>query len=579
MKTFSFGILALLISSTSWAQGQATQQDASSVLQRKKGWNFTALATTPTHLGGRLKPLDTFAREVVLHLTTSRRYQGWDPVDFLFSIAAHPEAWEAQPLIAVDLIEAKRQLGLEPGRSRFSAVELIRDSYLGQYAQQLGRPNPSTVPNLSGGVLKEDPREKELKKVLDRLMLLRSISSGEAWALLPSGEGKPWASLADRTRNTAEDTEIRSHFAGILQAYRNGDQQTFEIGARVFKKAVEKGMAVQARKGESEDLKREMKTLGSEVFYNRLHPFMWGWIFYLLGAVLWIFVQTKNVKAKKFFTQVALSATSVGAIAHITGIVLRCYIAGRPPVSNMYESIVWVALGIMGFGAAIYITQRQAVLFAVSCVLSCLSLIAADAAPAMMDPGIHPLVPVLRSNYWLTIHVLTITLGYAAFALSLGISNVTLWQYIKKATSPASRAPKIANLNQLSYRAMQFGVVLLAAGTILGGIWADASWGRFWGWDPKEVWALIALLGYIAILHARYVGWVQQFGFAAWSVVSFMLVVMAWYGVNFVLGEGKHSYGFASGGRGTVFTVCGLQLVYVLWAASQHQGWLKRFRP
>lgn len=125
------------------------------------------------------------------------------------------------------------------------------------------------------------------------------------------------------------------------------------------------------------------------------------------------------------------------------------------------------------------------------------------------------------------------------------------------------------NLNQLTYRAMQFGVVLLAAGTLLGGVWADYSWGRFWGWDPKEVWALIALLTYLIVLHGRYAGWVGQFGFAAWTVLCFSSVVMAWYGVNFVLGVGLHSYGFSAGGQGTVGTAILLQLLFVGWVAAQ----------
>ena len=99
-------------------------------------------------------------------------------------------------------------------------------------------------------------------------------------------------------------------------------------------------------------------------------------------------------------------------------------------------------------------------------------------------------------------------------------------------------AKQIQNGTRSIYRSIQIGVVLLAAGIILGGVWADYSWGRFWGWDPKETWALIALLGYIAILHGRLVGWIQPFALAAWSVIAFGLVIMAWYGVNFVLGAG-----------------------------------------
>ncbi len=116
-------------------------------------------------------------------------------------------------------------------------------------------------------------------------------------------------------------------------------------------------------------------------------------------------------------------------------------------------------------------------------------------------------------------------------------------------------AAKIKPLSTFIYRAMQVGVLLVAAGTILGGVWADYSWGRFWGWDPKEVWALIVLLVYLVPLHGRFAGWVNTFGLVASSVVCFMSVMMAWYGVNFVLGVGLHSYGFVEGGsQGVVMT-------------------------
>ena len=138
-------------------------------------------------------------------------------------------------------------------------------------------------------------------------------------------------------------------------------------------------------------------------------------------------------------------------------------------------------------------------------------------------------------------------------------------------------APKnqraIESLSRFTYRSLQVGVVLLAAGTFLGGVWAASAWGRFWGWDPKEVWALISLLGYIAVLHARYAGWVKHFGLAVLSVACFMLVIVAWYGVNFLMGAGLHSYGFsASAGQGYVAGAIVLQTLYVLAAAVRTYG-------
>ena len=114
---------------------------------------------------------------------------------------------------------------------------------------------------------------------------------------------------------------------------------------------------------------------------------------------------------------------------------------------------------------------------------------------------------------------------------------------------------QVKPLSNFIYRTMQVGVLLIAAGTILGGVWADYSWGRFWGWDPKEVWALITLLVYLIPLHGRFAGWVSTFGLVVASVVCFLSVVMAWYGVNFVLGVGLHSYGFVEGGSQGVMSM------------------------
>jgi ABC-type transport system involved in cytochrome c biogenesis permease subunit len=134
----------------------------------------------------------------------------------------------------------------------------------------------------------------------------------------------------------------------------------------------------------------------------------------------------------------------------------------------------------------------------------------------------------------------------------------------------ATSKEKLNALALFMYRAVQIGVLLLTAGTILGGVWADYSWGRFWGWDPKETWALIADLGYLAVLHGRFSGWLRTFGTVASIVCAFSGVVMAWYGVNFVLGVGLHSYGFGGGGVQYVAAILVIQLAYVGFAAFKH---------
>ncbi|QGJ71521.1 putative cytochrome C-type biogenesis protein [Planctomycetales bacterium 10988] len=197
---------------------------------------------------------------------------------------------------------------------------------------------------------------------------------------------------------------------------------------------------------------------------------------------------------------------------------------------------------------------------------------------SVLDGNFKALQPVLRDNFWLAIHVITIVSSYAAGMLAWGLGNISLGYFLfgkyrdpvkagAKRRPPASCTP----LSQYIYKSMQVAVLLLAAGTILGGLWADVSWGRFWGWDPKEVWALISLLVYLAILHGRFVNWFGSFGLAAGSVLGASAIIMSWYGVNFVLGAGLHSYGFGNGGMMEVGLAVLLNWTFLAMAFTRYR--------
>jgi ABC-type transport system involved in cytochrome c biogenesis permease subunit len=201
-----------------------------------------------------------------------------------------------------------------------------------------------------------------------------------------------------------------------------------------------------------------------------------------------------------------------------------------------------------------------------------LTLIVADSDSTILDASINPLTAVLRNNMWLTIHVLTIVSSYAAFVLTAALGHIALaMTFWGKRYARAQ-----AEVYFYIYRAMQIGILLLATGTILGGVWANYSWGRFWGWDPKETWALITLLCYLALLHGRLAGWWRGFGLAVGSVLCFLSVMMSWYGVNFILGQnGKslHSYGLSTGGFGYATGFAGFELAFVfvvVWWQRRH---------
>jgi len=358
--------------------------------------------------------------------------------------------------------------------------------------------------------------------------------------------------------------------------------------------------------------------------------------------------------------RLGLTALLIGIALEIYGFYFRVRISGWAPVTNMYETVIWVALVAAVLSFVFEMIYRKTYTALAGSALALLGTITAANVP-LLDPSIKSIQPVLRSNLWLTIHVLTEVSSYAAFGLAWMLGLITTLYYlsatyrrsprfselalplvpglpllavgaagvaasygmlgpqwsISDVSSYSSSRPvlggdaffyvfavmgllggvlslsallamggelldrasfhddsdgedvaetsgqvkldargraiqqTIATVKPLSnfiYRTMQVGVLLIASGTILGGVWADYSWGRFWGWDPKEVWALITLLVYLIPLHGRFAGWVNTFGLVVASNVCFLSVIMAWYGVNFLLGVGLHSYGFVEGG-------------------------------
>ncbi len=204
------------------------------------------------------------------------------------------------------------------------------------------------------------------------------------------------------------------------------------------------------------------------------------------------------------------------------------------------------------------------------------ALLAYYAPSTVINKEITSAVPVLRDNFWLFVHVVTITASYGAGAMAWGLSNIALAYYLfgryrPSGKSPTSLAPEpCASLAGFTYKATQVAVLLLAAGTILGALWADVAWGRFWSWDAKEVWSLITLLIYLLILHGRHIGWFGNFGLAVGSVLGFTSIVMAWYGVNFVLNSGLHSYGSGSGGQIYVGIVMACNWLFLFVAAVRY---------
>ena len=518
-----------------------------------RSWGLLAIQE-----GGRRKPMDTFAKETLLRLSglsswkTAERV--WPANEFVLSMLLQTHEWSSEPLVLIGYRPLVEKLGLDPAKKRYSFEELSKLDKLQVAVKEMQETRRAS---------KELTRmQKEVETVETRLALFGQVASGAAFTVVPSkkGAGAHWLLPSDVSEEHTEKEfdPALTRFRDLAKAYVSRDAFNFSLN--------------------STDLRTELRKLSPNIYpsdmllkveflYNHLDPFYWAMVLYLTAFLILLVANAKTNVRGGLVSAIGIASTLGGVGFHCTGIVMRCIIAGRPPVTNMYESVVWVSFGVMVFGFAFFLRYRALTYLLAALPVSFICLVLLRQLPVAMPESIDPLVPVLRSNFWLTIHVLTITLSYAAFALAMGFGHIVLYRYIRN----PNRTEQLTALHFWLYRVIQLGVLLLAAGTILGGVWANYSWGRFWGWDPKETWALIALLCYIVVLHGRIAGWWDHFGLAVASVICFCAVVMTWYGVNFVLGKGLHSYGFGIGGEGYVTAFVILDLLYVALACVRKQ--------
>lgn len=500
--------------------------------------------------GGRKKSYYAFAGERLLGISGSSRLEidgvSYDGMAFTTALWFSPEEWNAKPVILLDNLELKKASDLDPTRKRFSHDELAGSAGFVALLQQAEIAKRET----RGGRL--DGINRQVEKVGLRVADFEAMRNGSLYRVVvnPSGENAPWMTIAS--------TEPR--FTAAKNAYLANDPE-------VFQSSIEELIA--SLETLSPELQPAPWKLQLETIYQKTHPIRWAWICYLAGGIV---IALTWMRAQRFGYVLGWSLVTTGLLLQIAGFLSRILIAGRPPVTNMYESVIWVAFGTVLFALIFETIYRTRWILVSAVPVAVVSLILADSQPVALDRSIQPLVPVLQSNFWLTTHVLTICLSYAAFLLAVGVAHIALGHII------AGKLPSAALYNYI-YRTLQVGVLLLAVGTILGGVWANYSWGRFWDWDPKETWALVALLSYLVILHGRIAGRWGGFGLAIGSILGFISIVMAWYGVNFVLGAGLHSYGFGSGGFGYAIGYVIFELAFIAVAVvRKHTAFPKKKR-
>ena len=515
-------------------------------------FHISSFQTIAVQLDGRKKPLDTVARETITQIHGSDQYKTQEGENLSYlalfqSLWFNNRDWNDEPFILLNYRPLKQRLGLNKEKKYFTFAELA-ESDLGD-----------VILIARGKQAQEQPLNREEQAALDleerlALMIERVGKNNLPLVPHPNDPKGAWVTIAGASQYYDLPTGIN-----LEKTY-----QQFEHGATLVTQSVQSVVNDSA-----DQLKMQLRNLSPVVYpseralireirFSQLHPFAKAWI---LLAIAWVLLVLTLLLPRFNLYAIAMGIFSGGLLIQIYGFLQRMQIADRPPVTNMYESVIWVAFGISAIAFLFESIHRAKIYLLAAAPLSIICLLLADRLPAVLDASIQPLVPVLRDNFWLSIHVPTITLGYASFALALGLGHILLVYYY---FAPAEKG-RIRQLSRWNYGVLQMGVLLLTTGIILGGIWAHFSWGRFWGWDPKETWAFIALMCYVIPLHGKLAGWLGDYGLAVTSVVSFNAVLMAWYGVNFVLGTGLHSYGFSHGGS-TLFivTFVVLDLLFVI---------------
>lgn len=482
---------------------------------------------------GRMLPVNTFSSEILRKLHKSDKIGNLNSDQFLLSLLALPEMWIQVPLISMTNKELASYYDLTDSECAY--VEVF-DSNGNYKLQEKLEEAYNKMPN------ERSRFDKDLLKLDEQINIFHQLINFQMLNLFPK-EGDPnhkWYSPGDNLSVfSGKDLMFVSH---IMNWYLEEVRDAMKTGD--WKKADEiVGMinTYQQAKGSSVNISPEK--IQAEIKYNKMDVFRLCKIGYLiLGGLLLVFSFVMLFNRKRWlnvaFWLLGIAVLTVFSF-HIYGMGMRWYIAGYAPWSNSYETMVYVAWATVLAG--LLFVRRSPVTFALATLFGGIILFVSGLS--WMDPQINPLVPVLKSP-WLMFHVAVIVAAYGFFGICclIGLTNLVM-MCIMKDNNRKMLSARIRELTIVNEMSMLVGLALMTIGTFLGAVWANESWGRYWGWDPKETWALITMIVYAIVIHACLIKkldtlWVFNFG----SVVAFASVLMTFFGVNYFL-SGMHSYG------------------------------------
>ncbi|MDD2789578.1 MAG: cytochrome c biogenesis protein CcsA [Sulfurimonas sp.] len=491
--------------------------------------------------GGRMKPLDTLATEILakVHRSSSLDVGNYklSADQVILGMMVRPDIYRDIKVIRTKdeainkLIGAKADATYASFSQFFEDPENMRGYKLMSAVEEAARKEPKH----------RDKFDKEVLKIDERVNISFMVYTGELLKIWPKQNdlaNKWFATIEALQTFTPEDGEALrniavAYFTSIDEGLASGDWSKADLALLELDKY---------QKFYGSEVYPSKNRVLAEVFYNkaqifeRLYP-----LYLLLGFALLILSFTKILKpAFKIdgYTKATLWLLVLFFLAHTIGLAIRWYISGHAPWSNGYESMIYIgwATVLAGF----IFSKRSPMTMASTGILAGLILFVAHLN--WMDPQVTNLVPVLNS-YWLSIHVSMITGSYGFLGLGALLGFISLTLFILKNEKNATQISfAIKELNSINEMSLMVGLVLLTVGNFLGGVWANESWGRYWGWDPKETWALVTILIYAVVLHLRFIKQVyNDFSFSVISLLAFTSVLMTYFGVNYYL-AGLHSY-------------------------------------
>ena len=483
---------------------------------------------------GRMKPIDTLASQIVSKITRKSSFMGLNHNQIFLGMIVNPQAYQEKAMIKIGHPKIAKELGYDENSkyAKFSDF-FTKDNEYKLYSDlmRISRTKP----------VERSKYDKELVKVDERVNIAYMVYTGSIIKIFPTPNNvnNLWVSPTDAISkfSTKDGKMVRlimmEYFNSLTQSLKSGDYTKPDRALDMISKF---------QNGYGKNVIPSKSHIEFEILYNKLGIF--GKlipVYILVGLILLIlsFVHIINPSFNlKRYTKIVLYIIILAFITHTIGLIIRWYISGHAPWSNAYESIVYISWATLLAG--FIFMKNSPITLASTAILSGVLLFVAHLN--WIDPQITNLMPVLKS-YWLMIHVAVITASYGFLGLGALLSFMVFILYI--ISTPSSQKnikSSIKELTQINEMALIIGLVLLTIGNFLGGVWANESWGRYWGWDSKETWAAVTILIYTVVIHLRLVPKFKSiFIYNVASLLAYSSVLMTYFGVNFYL-SGLHSY-------------------------------------